>query len=44
MDRKKNAVVHVTILAVLISLIVIALVLANSNFNFADFLLKLHGG
>lgn len=43
MDTKKNAVVHVTVL-IIISLIVIALVLANSNFSFADFLLKLHGG
>ncbi len=41
---KKNAVTHVTILVVIASLIVIAVLLANSNIDFVDFVLKLHGG
>lgn len=41
---KKNRVVHITILIVIISLIVIAILLASSSFNFVDFVLKLHGG
>lgn len=41
---KKNAVKHITILVVVVSLIVIAVLLATSNFDFVDFVLKLHGG
>ncbi len=41
---KKNAVAHITILVVVVSLIVIAVLLATSNFDFVDFILKLHGG
>jgi hypothetical protein len=43
-STKNNAVVHITILIVVISLIVIAGLLATSNFDFVDFMLKLHGG
>ena len=42
-SMKKNAVTYVTILVV-VSLIVVAVLLAASNFNFVDFLIKLHGG
>ncbi len=41
---KKKAVVHITILVVIVSLIVIAVLLANGNFDFVDFVIKLHGG
>ena len=41
---KKNAVTHITIIVVIVGLIVIAVQLANSNFDFANFLIKLHGG
>ncbi len=43
-NMKKKAVVHLTILAVVVGLIIIAILLANSNFDFVDFVLKLHGG
>ncbi len=43
-SMKKNAVAHITILVVVVSLIVIAVLLATSNFDFVDFILKLHGG
>ncbi len=41
---KKNAITHITILVVVVSLIVIAVLLATSNFDFVDFVIKLHGG
>jgi len=44
MNTKKNAVTRITILVVVVSLIVIAILLAISSFNFTDFLIKLHGG
>ncbi len=43
-NMKKNAVVHLTILVVVVSLIIIAVLLANSNFDFVNFVIKLHGG
>ncbi len=43
-SMKKNAITHITILIVVVSLIVIAVLLANSNFDFVDFVIKLHGG
>ncbi len=43
-NMKKKAVVHLTILVVVVSLIIIAALLANSNFDFVGFVLKLHGG
>jgi len=41
---KKKAVVQLAILAVVIGLIIIAILLANSNFDFVGFVIKLHGG
>lgn len=41
--NKKNAVTYITILVV-VSLTVVAVLLATSNFDFVDFLIKLHGG
>ena len=43
-NPKKKAIVHLTILAVVIGLIVIVVLLASSNFDFVDFVVKLHGG
>jgi hypothetical protein len=43
-NAKKNSVTHITILIVVISLIIIAALLATSNFDFMGFLMKLHGG
>ena len=43
-NMKKYAVTYITIFVVVIGLIVTAVLLANSNFNFTDFLIKLHGG
>ncbi len=42
--RTKNAVVPITILIVVISLIAIGVLLATSNFDFVNFVMKLHGG
>jgi len=39
---KKSLVVHITILIVIVSLMAITALLANSNFNFVDFVIKLH--
>ncbi len=44
MSTKKKAVVPITILVVVISLIIITVLLANSNFDFINFIVKLHGG
>ncbi len=43
-DTPKKAVTHIAILAVVVSLIVITILLAGSNFDFVDFVIKLHGG
>ncbi|MBI4671033.1 MAG: hypothetical protein HY741_05130 [Chloroflexi bacterium] len=43
-NMKKNVVVHLTILAVVVGLIVIAVLLASSNIDFVDLVIKLHGG
>ena len=43
-NMKKNTVTHVTIFVVVASLIVIAVLLATSNFDFVDIAMKLHGG
>jgi hypothetical protein len=43
-NAKKKAVVGNTVLIVIISLIVIAGLLATSNFDFVGFVMKLHGG
>ncbi len=41
---KKHTVWYATIAIVIISLLIIAMVLATSNFDFVDFVIKLHGG
>jgi hypothetical protein len=41
---KSNVVIPVTILVVVVSFIVIAVLLASSNFDFVDWLMNLHGG
>ena len=43
-STKKNAVVYVTIFIVVLSLIMIVGLLATSNFDLVDFMMKLHGG
>lgn len=42
MKTKKNTIQHLTILVVAISLIVIGILLANSNFDFVNFVMDLH--
>lgn len=41
---KQKTVVRITLLAVVVGLIIITMLLANSNFDFVDFVIKLHGG
>lgn len=41
-NKKKNPVLHITIFIIVVSLTVIAVILATSNFDFTDFVLKLH--
>ena len=43
-NKKKNPVLHITILIIVVSLTLIAVTLATRNFDFTDFVLKLHGG
>ena len=43
-NAKKNSVTQITILIIVISLIVIAALLASSNLDFVDSLMRLHGG
>jgi hypothetical protein len=44
MKTKRKAIVHVTIIVVVVGLIAIAILLANRSFDFVGFLKKLHGG
>ena len=44
MKSKKNTVQHIVIVIVVVSLIVIIGMLAGSNFDFVNFVMKLHGG
>jgi hypothetical protein len=44
MNTNKKTVQHIVIVIVVISLIVIAGMLASSNFDFVNFMMKLHGG
>jgi hypothetical protein len=44
MTTKKKVLVGLTILAVVAALMILAYLLANSQFNLIDFLKKLHGG
>ena len=41
---KKKTVTYLSIIAVAIALIITAYLLATSNFNLLDYLIKLHGG
>jgi len=43
-DMKSRWITRLTILAAVVGLIVIAWLIANSNFNLVDYLIKLHGG
>jgi hypothetical protein len=43
-NKKYGDVVWITTVVVVVTLIIIALVMAISNINFADLMLKLHGG
>ena len=43
-NMKKNVITLITILVVVVSLAFIAVLVANSNFSFLDFMIKLHGG
>ncbi len=42
--KKKNSVVHVAILVVVIALIAIGVLLAANSIDFTGFMIKLHGG
>lgn len=44
MNTKKNTVQHIVIATVVISLIAIAAALISNNFDFVNFMMKLHGG
>jgi hypothetical protein len=44
MNTNKKTLQHIVIVIVVISLIVIAGMLASSNFDFVNFMMKLHGG
>jgi len=44
MNTNKKTIQHIVIVIVVISLIVIAGMLASSNFDFVNFMMKLHGG
>ncbi len=43
-DTKPGSAVWITAVVVVVSLIIVALVLASRNINFADLMIKLHGG
>ncbi len=42
--QKKNVLVRFTILIVIAAILIVAGILATSNFNLVDFIIKLHGG
>jgi hypothetical protein len=44
MKKNNKTIQHVVIVIVVISLIVIVGMLAGSNFDFVNFVMKLHGG
>ncbi len=44
MNTNKKTIQHIVILIVVIGLIVIAGMLAGGNFDFVNFVMKLHGG
>jgi hypothetical protein len=44
MNTKNKAVMRLTIIVIAIALLIIAILSIASNFNFVDYLVKLHGG
>ena len=44
MNTKKNTIQHIVIAIVIIGLIAIAAALISKNFDFVNFMIKLHGG
>lgn len=43
-STKKEFVTHLAVLVVVVGLILIAFLVVSSNFNFVDFVIRLHGG